>query len=296
MALIGLVLAAAPAAGETRFGPGYPDRPLQGPQAAKGAVIWNHGTTTYFAAKDSSLGAIPVFVTLLRDAGWDVYRLDRPPQGEAIDASRDALLAAIADLKGRGYRRIVLAGQSAGAWISLIVAGRTADVHAVIVNAPAYYGVDRPRYTMNATALYDHLDAIKSGRVMVSYFAEDPFDPGGRGVRTDEILARRGVAHLVIDQPDGFLGHDSGNSGLFYRRFGPCVLAMAGEGPVPRRADCETTWGRQPSGELALPASGLATAAASPAVAPFLGAWWGTYTSGREVFLGVTRTEGDHVE
>lgn len=175
-------------------------------------------------------------------------------------------------------------------------AGRTADLYAVIANAPAYYGVDRPRYTLNATALYDYLDGIKSGRVMVSYFADDPYDPGGRGARTDEILTRHGVLHLVVDTPAGFRGHDSGNSGLFYRRFGPCVLAMVGDGPVPRRGECETAWGQRPSGELALPTEGLASAAGNAAAAPFLGAWWGTYTVGREVFLGLTAADGDSIE
>ncbi len=233
---------------------------------------------------------------MLRDAGWDVYRLDRPPQGETPDVSSAALLSGIAELKARGYRKIVLAGQSAGAWISLITAGRTSDVYAVIANAPAYYGVDRPRYTMNASALYDYLDRIKSGRVMVSYFADDPYDPGGRGARTDEILTRHGVLHLVIDTPEGFRGHDSGNSGLFYRRFGPCVLAMVGDGPVPQRGDCETRWGQRPSGELTLPTEGLASASGNTAAAPFLGPWWGIYTAGREVFLGLTAVTGDSVE
>lgn len=114
-AFVIVALAAGTALADTRFGPGYPDRALLGPQAAQGAVIWNHGTTSYFAARDPSQNPIPVFVTLLRDAGWDIFRLDRPPQGEAPDVSSAALLSGIAGLKAQGYRKIVLAGQSAGA-------------------------------------------------------------------------------------------------------------------------------------------------------------------------------------
>jgi len=281
---------------ETRFHPAYLDHPMLGPQAAKGVVIWNHGTTTYYAASDPSESAVPIFVSLLRDAGFDVYRLDRPPSGESIDASTAALLAAVQQVKSEGYRKIVLAGQSAGAWISIIAAGKTADIYAVIANAPAYYGVDHPRYTMNAYVLFDNLKAVQTRRVMLSFFRNDPFDPGGRGPKSAEILRGRGIDTLITDQPEGFSGHDSGNGGLFYRRFGPCVLAMAGNGPVPTRETCESDWGRKPSAEVALPPGTTPLATGSGAIAPFLGRWWGTYQNGREVSLVITHVDGERVD
>src|SRR5713226_2260210 len=125
--VLGLLALSASALAETRLGPGYPDGPLLGPRGAQGAAIWNHGTSTYYAALDSSLSTIPLFVTLLRDDGWDVFRLDRPPAGQSPNTSADALLAAIRLFKAQGYRRIVLMGQSAGAWISLIAAGKSPD-------------------------------------------------------------------------------------------------------------------------------------------------------------------------
>ena len=49
---------------------------------------------------------------------------------------------------------------------------------------------------------------------MISFFNDDPYDPGGRGAKADEILSRRAVPHLILDRPDELIGHGAGNSGL----------------------------------------------------------------------------------
>jgi pimeloyl-ACP methyl ester carboxylesterase len=294
--VLGLVAISTSVPAETRFGPGYPDRALLGPQAAQGAVIWNHGTTSYYGALDSSQSAIPAFVAALSDDRWDVFRLDRPPAGESPNTSTEALLAAISQLKAQGYRRIVLMGQSAGAWISLIAAGKSADVHAVIATAPAYYGVNRPKNTMNASALYGYLEGIKAARVMLAFFTDDPYDPGGRGAEADAILGRNGVPRLIVDRPEGLSGHGAGTSGLFYRRYGPCLRAIMGDGAVPKLSECQTDWGSKPSGEVQLPKDlAIARTGTGPA-APLLGTWWGVYLNGRELVLAVERADGDAVK
>ena len=294
--LLGLTTISAPASADTRLGPGYPDVPLLGPQKAQGAVIWNHGTSTYYAALDSSKSSIPSFVSLLRDDHWDVFRLDRPPAGESPNTSTEALLAAVGQLKTEGYRRIVLMGQSAGAWIALIAAGKSPDIYAVIATAPAYYGVDRPRFTMNASALYDYLDDIKTARIMITFFTDDPFDPGGRGAKADAILGRHGVPHLIVDRPDGLNGHGASSSALFYHRFGRCLRAMVGDGAVPALRDCETDWGSKPSGEVQLPTDlAIARSGAGPAT-PLLGKWWGVYPNGLEMILAVERVQNETVQ
>jgi len=293
---LGLMGLSVSALAETRFGPGYPDRALLGPQAAQGAVIWNHGANSYYAAIDSSQSSIPLFVTLLRDDRWDVFRLDRPSVGEAVNTSTEALLSAIRQLKTQGYRRIVLMGQSAGGWISLIAAGKSADVYAVVATAPAYYGVDRPRYTMNASALYSYLDDIKTGRIMIAFFTDDPFDPGGRGAEAEAILTRHGVPHLIVDRPEGLSGHGASSSGLFYRRFGPCLRTMVGDGAVPKLGECQTDWGSKPSGEVQLPKDLAIAAAGTGPAAAFLGKWWGVYSNGRELVLAVERANGESVQ
>jgi hypothetical protein len=199
-------------------------------------------------------------------------------------------------LKSQGYRKIILGGQSQGAWISLMVAGSSADIYAVIANAPATHGWRPPRNAMNATDLYENLEHIDRGRIMISYFRDDPYDPGGRGPRSDEILSQHGVAHLVLDRPDGLTGHGAGERAYFYRRFAPCVLALAGDGAVPQRKPCETRWGDEPSGEIPLPRNLTIAPRPSGPGERFVGKWWGTTVGGREIMLVVTRLDGDWVE
>jgi hypothetical protein len=149
---------------------------------------------------------------------------------------------------------------------------------------------------MNGFILLDHVDAIRRGRIMIGLFKDDPYDPGGRGEKSDELLAAHGVPHLVLDRPEGFSGHFSANGGLFVRRFGACLLAVAGDGPMPTRAGCDSGWGTAPSAELPVP-PGLVLAAPSggPADA-FLGKWYGYYQNGRELMLAIERADAAAVE
>jgi dienelactone hydrolase len=226
------------AAAQFTLEPAYPQTPLKGPRAAAGAVIWSHGINFLYGTEGAE-APVPVFVTALRDAGFDVFRLLRPRMAEEPRTSTAELVASVARLKQEGYGKIVLAGQSGGAWLSLMAAGRSGDIYAVIANAPAWYGTDHPTYLKNSYILLDYIEDIRHGRIMISYFKDDPYDPGGRGPKSEEILSRYQVPHLVIDQPDGFSGHSSGNRSLFLRRFGACVLAVAADGPMPTRQGCE---------------------------------------------------------
>jgi dienelactone hydrolase len=218
--------------------PAYPATPLAGPKAAKGAVIWNHGVN-FLYGREGATAPLPVFLTLFRDAHWDVFRLLRPRMSEEPRGSSDEVARRAARLKAEGYRRIVLAGQSGGAWLALMAAGKSDAVDAVIANAPAWYGTDYPTYYENGFILLDHIDRIRRGRIMIGYFKGDPYDPGGRARKSAEILEAHGVPHLVLDRPRGFTGHFAGMTARFSRRFGACLLAVAGTGAMPTEASCD---------------------------------------------------------
>jgi hypothetical protein len=293
--LLAALLASGAAWGQFPLEPAYAAASVKGPQGAKGAVIWNHGINFLYGS-DASAAPVPILMTAFRDAGWDVFRLARPRMSEEPRGSAAEVVAAAHRLKQQGYARIVLAGQSGGAWLSLMAASRSDEIDAVIANAPAYYGTDRPTYLKNGYILLDHIGDIRRGRIMISYFADDPYDPGGRGAKSDEILAEHAVPHLVIDQPAGLSGHNAGDSGLFLRRFGACMLEVAGDGPMPTRESCASDWGRAPSTAMTLP-PGLTVAAAGGGPAdPFLGKWYGWYPNGREVMLVIERAAGSEVE
>jgi dienelactone hydrolase len=261
---------------------------MKGPAAAHGAIIWNHGLSQTEADAAAPIAAV---MALFRDAGWDVYRLNRGIVSDREEDSTDALVAAIDGLKAKGYAKLVTAGQSFGAWISLNAAARSDKLSAVLVNAPAAYGDASMRgYERNETLLYPKLDAMRPVPVMISFFNRDLFDPGGRGPRADKILAARGIPHLIIDRPGVLEGHGAGSSVYFARRFGACWLAVAETGQVPALSACESHWGEAPSADLKLPADLVIAPGA------LTGKWYGNYTIGREVMLTVTKVDGDRAE
>jgi pimeloyl-ACP methyl ester carboxylesterase len=290
-----LLLLTMPARAEIRLEPAYPDTPQKGPAAAQGAVIWNHGIAGSLAAEAMN-SPVPTFVAVFRDAGWDVFRALRTRQSEEPNHSTAAFVQIIERLKQEGYGKIIMAGQSGGAWLSLMAASRSDAVHAVIANAPAYYGVDREVFQKNSFILLDHIDDIRRGRIMISYFKDDNFAPGGRGAPSDALLTKHGLPHVVVDEPEGFSGHHGGNTALFRRRFGDCILAVAGDGPMPTREACDSGWGRAPSAELALPADLRMAAPQGGPVDPFLGKWYGYYGNGRELMLVIEHVSGNEVD
>ena len=217
------------------------EQPLRGPAVAQGALIWSHGINAK-GGREARLAPTAAFVQRFARDGWDIFRFNRERSAENPQRTAAALVDYAAQLKRRGYARIVLAGQSAGAWISLMAAGESADIDLVIANAPAYYGTlldgGMRYFRMNASVLYYHLERIRRGRIVVAYFEDDPFDPGGRGRATEQILSADRVEHLVIDAPPGLDGHIAGSSIAFAARYAGCLVAIAEGAPMRPEAAC----------------------------------------------------------
>ena len=291
--------------------PAFPG-PYAGPFHAKGVVVWSHGRS--INAEDYK-SPTPIYLEALRQDGWDVMRFDRLARGDTLEESTGRLADYAAALKRQGYKQVVLAGQSFGGFLALMAADASADVDAVVATAPAAYGNFDDFYDswrLNATKLYPLLEHVKRARIMVFYFHDDDFDPGGRGERSREILAKRGLGYAVVDQPAYFTTHWAASSGLFLRRFGGCISRFADAAALSGEFDCAPRWGTMPSAELKLPPelsdpSREAVAAAAPAGAigsggaPSAGVaphgvrdvWYGFYPNGREVLLGIEAVQGD---
>ena len=313
--LFGLAFAAGLFSSGPVFGlgldPAFPE-PAAGPAKAKGVVIWSHGRS--INAEDSQSPS-PAYLNVLREDGWDVMRFDRLSPGDTLTDSTKKLVQYSAQLKHSGYKQVVLAGQSFGAFLSLMAADATSDVDAVVATAPAAYGSFDDFYDswrLNATKLYPLLEGVKHARVMVFYFHGDDFDPGGRGERSRAILSSRGVGYSVVDQPAFLTGHWASSSGLFLRRYGSCIRDFADNPKLSGELTCSPRWGTTPSAELKLPPEitephAVRTAAAEPAAqngsgvggdtskAPqtFRDTWYGFYPNGREVLFGVESVHGD---
>lgn len=278
-----LGLLAAPVPARAELVPAY--GPAAGPEKARGAIVWSHGRSI---ASEDSLAPTPPYLRSLRDAGWDVYRFNRLRDGDTLTASGRALAGHAEDLSRSGYRRVVAAGHSFGAFLSLIAAGRTDAIDAVVGTAPAAYGSYSESYSTfrkNASQLWPLLGDVRSARVLLFFFHGDDFDPGGRGDAAQALLDRKGTGHLVIDQPAGLTGHGAANTGLFVRRFGTCIRRFADGDPQLTASRCEDPWGSSPSADVLAAAPGGRSGSAPTPLRPYLGRWYGVYTSGREIVL-----------
>ncbi|KAA0576808.1 alpha/beta hydrolase [Azospirillum sp. Sh1] len=306
VAVIGIAVAsgltvAHPAAAQIVLKSAYGEASLVGPARARGAVVWSHGRSV---DSEDSEAPTPLYMKALRDAGWDVYRLDRMRVSDTLPNSSRALASYSEALKAKGYRRVALTGQSFGAFISLIAAGQTNAIDAIIATAPAAFGNFTEAfdsYRENAAQLWPILREVRRARVMMFFFHGDDFDPGGRAEPARNILSQRGLSSMIVDQPSLLTGHGAANTGLFVRRFGACIVRFAEEPPTPNDPPCDESWGRSPSAELlqaALPANASGSAKGNDATAalrPYMGTWYGSYINGREVALSVEKAEGDAV-
>lgn len=226
IAVMALVPAALAQTGMTLV-PVQEQATLRGPARAEGVVIWSHGRSVDV---EDSLAPTPEYIAEMRKTGWDTFRLNRLRASDTLPASGAALASYAEQFKFRGYRRVVLAGQSFGAFISLIASDRSDAVDSVIGTAPAAYGNFEDSYDtfrLNATKLYELLEGVRRARVALVFFHGDEFDPGGRGERALEILARRDLPNLVIDQPARLVSHWAASSHAFTTRFADCLTSFA---------------------------------------------------------------------
>ena len=253
--LAGLVLAAGLLASAPAFAlgldPAFPDR-RSGPARRRGSS--SGATAVRSTPRIRNRRPRPICSAARRRLGRHALRPAEPRR----HADRQHQAA------GRTRRRAEAEGLQAGhagrpvVWRLPVADGgrRLAEVDAVVATAPAAYGSFDDFYDswrLNATKLYPLLERVKRARVMVFYFHGDDFDPGGRGERSREILAERGLGYAVVDQPAYLTTHWAASTGLFLRRFGGCIRDFANNEELNGEMACTPRWGTMPSAELKLP-------------------------------------------
>ena len=207
----------------------------KGPQAAAGLIVWSHG---YFRGIDSTNSAPQGEVAYFTNAGYDLYRFDRQWIRDVQEDAAD-FAAAIKQAKSMGYKRIILAGQSNGAWTSLETVVRSPEVDGVISVSAARHGeVKDMRDVSIARSDWQKLvRSIKPGpRVMVFIFKNDSYDVGGRTDDATAAFKASGVDAIVVAYPPGFSGHGAASASAFPRKFGACIYDFIEKGA--REAPC----------------------------------------------------------
>lgn len=207
-----------------------------GPQKAAGLYVWSHGRDE--GGKDLRGIQPQEHVRRFNNAGYDVVRFDREPLADQVNAAEGWLRAGLAELRRRGWKRIIAGGQSRGAWnsLQLLAAGDgLADV--VIAMSPAANGTSPGRVNtigaIQTQAIAEAADAPHT-RVLVAQFNDDPFagDETARAAMLREIMAPRVDAFLLIDRPRGFSGHGAAGNFAFAERYGECIFRFA-TAPAP---------------------------------------------------------------
>lgn len=215
---------ASPAA--TSLDLAYLQHPNIGPRHARGVVIYSHGRSL---VGEDALSPSPAYLEYLARAGWDTMRFNRPSREDSLDVSAADLAQRVDGLRRDGYQQIVLAGQSFGAFLSIMAAARSGNVDAIIGTSPAAFGSrldSLDTWHLNASQLYAHLARVRSARVLLAFFDEDPYDPGNRGPRSRAVLGARGLDTVIIDRPSDLTGHLAGQTGRFVTRYGSCLLGF----------------------------------------------------------------------
>ena len=221
----------------------------QGPDRAEGVVYFIDGLDSYHRRRDEYTATYPYVYGLNTHFGWDVIAAKFPNAERysfrAIPRSSIYIIQRLRALKAQGYKKVILAGQSWGAWVSVDVAKRyPADpaIDALLLTAPANYGTRQfagkpnPYFERNKTEYVENIKSIRTPTAAI-FFRDDEFDPGGRGPITRDTLENHAVAGLIIDQPPDFIGHGAGWQLAFDYAYGPCLDAFLKK---PRDATCDT--------------------------------------------------------
>lgn len=202
-----------------------------GPQGAEGVVIWSHGYGG--PTLDQRRRSAPGVLAQLNDAGWDVMRFDRDPADDLLPAATATLRRGLPLLREAGYRRIVLAGQSRGAWQSILIAAERPElVHAVLAFAPAAHGETNGRNIL-VEGLGDFRRLLAGlppdgPRLAVAVFIEDPFDPNpaARAAMVAELAEQRTAPTLALFPEPPIRGHGGVQNWRFTRGQGPCLVTL----------------------------------------------------------------------
>lgn len=218
------------------------DLPTNGPDRGAGIVIWNHGIS---GSIQSWMAPAPPAFRLLQSRGWDVIMLKRHHLAENMAGDRlyrvvQRTLQEVAAARKLGYRRVVLAGQSFGGYVSLEAVDTSPDsVDAAVALAPGVRSSSADG-RLDASITDRILQRAKVGRMALVFPKDDAlFGYLVRGESAQAILSRRPLPYLLLDETSGISGHGGGVSGRFALRYGLCLADfLAAPSLPPGRFTC----------------------------------------------------------
>ncbi|MGG5886821.1 alpha/beta hydrolase family protein [Falsiroseomonas sp. HC035] len=240
MRLAGLLLALLLAGPGTARSAGpltpVPGQDTASPGATTGAAVWLHPY-----APGGPAPPPPAWMDRLSAAGWALWQFDRTGGRDPLEEGAQRLAKGTAALRARGYRRVVLVGESRGAFVALVALRQSGLADAVVLAAPAAHGTSAER---RAQALADFTRALEAAspsaapRMALLLFRDDAWDPdpAARAALFMGAMARQGVAALVLDRPEAPVGHGGLQAEAFDALFGDCLARFLDFADAPPRA------------------------------------------------------------
>ena len=202
-----------------------------GPAAARGALVWLPGTT---GPTDTGPPGEPAWVDRMARRGLDIWRFDRIRGQDPLAGSGEALTRGLQALRKAGYRRILAAGHSRGAWIALTVLAHPGTADGIVALSPAAHGTKlehRTQAMADWIALWSSA-ASKGTRVVMVQLADDPYDPEPERRRDIAATAsqRAGIDLLPLFLPPLPRGHIGAYEPELDDAFGETMASFADPG------------------------------------------------------------------
>lgn len=227
--------------------------PERGPDKAAGIVLWNHGQSAGNGVPDWQHGAPPV-IQRFAENGWDVLLVQRNENCKGSWASKGKsyvanLVSEAESAKTKGYRRVLVAGQSYGSGTSLGAGGATDRIDGVLAFALSHgRGSCRDARTFKPEMIPQQeryigeaIDKALTPRILISMGKDDhcighSFTPLVAGK-----LAAKQAAYIHFDENSmPFSGHSAALTRNFAAMFGDCILKFFAQdaSPPPGRHVC----------------------------------------------------------
>lgn len=201
----------------------------QGPEEAKGVLIWSPGANIEARAHPTlTQMGIPHGLDWMYGSGWDVFFMERNGGIQFSDRSRhaEAIRNAVQGLQSAGYSKIVLGGQSSGGLYSMLAAQQPQGIHALILTASG------------PISFAEALAKVKANRLIVVHFSNDKVI-GKRSLSEIQAALRTNLAPtLNLFEPEGFEGHGAVYLSSFSKSFGKCFVDFLEASTVRSKEGC----------------------------------------------------------
>lgn len=212
----------------------FRDLPERGPALAAGILLWSHGQWT--GHPSWQFGAPPV-IRLFAEAGWDIFLVQRNPVCEGNWSAKGGeyvrnLAKEVHAAKAKGYRRILVAGQSMGAGIALGAAGTSERIDGVLAFALSHGRAtcrDPRKVRPEIIAFHEKqigkaIRESRTPRILISMGRDDHCVGHSFSPLISTALAAKGIAYIYLDESMAIAGHGAAAGQAYASLYGDCVL------------------------------------------------------------------------